>query len=58
MPLSLIRKAATLARTDETRDFSIEERAARRKWKTAPIFCNPIAKTQLLKLKHEKHCLL
>ena len=36
--LRLIRKAAALARIDETRDLSIEEKAARRKWKNAPIF--------------------
>ena len=36
--LRLIRKAATLARIDETRDLSIEEKAARRKWKNAPMF--------------------
>jgi hypothetical protein len=27
-----------LARIDETRDLSIEEKAARQKWKNAPIF--------------------
>ena len=36
--LRLIRKAAALARIDEKRDLIIEEKAARRKWKNAPIF--------------------
>jgi hypothetical protein len=36
--LRLTRKATTLARIDETRDLSLEEKAARRKWKNAPIF--------------------
>jgi hypothetical protein len=36
--LRLIRNAAALARIDETRDLSMEEKAARRKWKNAPMF--------------------
>jgi hypothetical protein len=36
--LRLIRNVAALARIDETRDLSIEEKDARRKWKNAPIF--------------------
>jgi antitoxin (DNA-binding transcriptional repressor) of toxin-antitoxin stability system len=36
--LRLISKAVALARIDETRDLSIEEKTARRKWKNAPIF--------------------
>jgi hypothetical protein len=36
--LRLIRKAAALARIDETRDLIIEEKATRRKWKNSPIF--------------------
>ena len=31
-------KASVLANIDETRDLIIEEKAARRKWKNAPIF--------------------
>jgi hypothetical protein len=34
----LIRKTVVLARIDETCDFSIEEKATRRKWKKGPIF--------------------
>ncbi len=34
--LRLIRKAAALARIDETRDLSIEEKAARRKFMMLP----------------------
>jgi hypothetical protein len=36
--LRLIRNAAALARIDETRDLSIEEKVARRKWKNDPMF--------------------
>jgi hypothetical protein len=36
--LRLIRKTTALVRIDETRDLSIEEKAARRKWKNDPIF--------------------
>ena len=36
--LSVIRRAAALARMLPTRDLSSEEKAARRKWKNAPIF--------------------
>ncbi len=35
--LRLIRKDTVFARFDETRDLNIEEKAARRKWKNAPI---------------------
>ncbi len=45
--LRLIRNAAALARIDETRDLSIDEKAARRKWKNAPI-CEL---TELLKVQ-------
>jgi hypothetical protein len=38
--LRLIRNVATLARIDETRDLSMEEKAARRKCKNAPMFDN------------------
>ena len=36
--LRLIRNVVALPRIDETSDLSIEEKAARRKWKNAPIF--------------------
>jgi hypothetical protein len=36
--LRFIRKSDALARIDETRDLTIEEKAARRKWKNTPIF--------------------